>query len=219
MGMRETLIEVYRRLLSTYGPQGWWPGDSPFEVAVGAILTQATNWRNAARAIANLKAAGVLTPEALGRLSVAEIARLIRPAGYFNQKAKRLRSFIDLATELGGLQELFSLPGQELRERLLSVSGIGPETADSIVLYAAEKPTFVIDAYTRRILSRLGLIRGDENYDELKGLFEGNLPCDTELYKEYHALLVRHGKERCRPRPRCGGCSLEDMCAFPKKAG
>jgi endonuclease-3 related protein len=213
VGIKEVLLEIYRRLLSAYGPQGWWPGDSAFEVAVGAILTQATNWKNAARAIANLKRAGALSPEGLWRLPAAEIAELIRPAGYFNQKAKRLRAFLELVREHDGLEGLFSLPIEELRERLLAVPGIGPETADSIVLYAAEKPSFVIDAYTRRILSRLGLIQGDEGYAELKRLFEENLPRDTGLYKEYHALLVRHGKVHCRARPRCGGCPLGDMCS------
>lgn len=219
VGTKEVLLEVYRRLLSAYGPQGWWPGESAFEVAVGAILTQATNWRNAAKAIANLKAAGVLSPEGLWRMSAAEIAELIRPAGYFNQKAKRLRAFLELVREHGGLEGLFSLPTETLRERLLAVPGIGPETADSIVLYAAEKPSFVIDAYTRRILSRLGLIRGHEGYADLKRMFEENIPRDLELYKEYHALLVRHGKVHCRARPRCGGCPLEDMCSFPQKRG
>ncbi len=177
-------------------------------------MTQATNWGNAARAIANLKAAGVLSPEALSRLSEAEIAQLIRPAGFFRQKARRLRAFLGLIGKHGGLEGLFSLPLRRLREELLSVPGIGPETADSIVLYAAGKPSFVIDAYTRRILSRLGLIRGDEPYEELKRMFEESLPRDPDLYKEYHALLVRHGKEHCRARPRCGGCPLSTRCDF-----
>ncbi|MGY4707132.1 hypothetical protein ACVNPS_05190 [Candidatus Bipolaricaulota sp. J31] len=214
MRVSEGLRDIYARLLAAYGPQGWWPGDTPFEVAVGAILTQATNWRNAARAIANLKDAGSLSPEALGRLREEEIASLIRPAGFFNQKAKRLRAFLDLIRKHGGLEALFRLPRERLRSELLSVPGIGPETADSIVLYAAGKPSFVIDAYTRRILSRLGLISGDEDYGELQRLFEENLPRDLELYKEYHALLVRHAKEHCRARPRCNGCPLADICGF-----
>lgn len=212
MEVKGRLLAVYRALLSAYGPQGWWPGDTPFEVAVGAILTQATSWRNAARAIGNLKSAGLLSPEALGKLRAEEIAPLIRPAGFFNQKAQRLRAFLDLIAEYGGLERLFRLPGDELREALLAVPGIGPETADSIALYAAGKPTFVIDAYTRRILSRLGLISGNEPYEELRRLFEGNLPRDVSLYKEYHALLVRHGKEHCRARPHCKGCPLRALC-------
>lgn len=219
MGRNKVFLQVYQRLLVTYGPQGWWPGDSPFEVAVGAILTQATNWRNAARAIARLKAAGALDPEAMARLSEEEIARLIRPAGFFNQKARRLRAFLELITRHGNLQGLFSLPSHRLREELLSVSGIGPETADSIVLYAAERPSFVIDTYTRRILSRLGLIRGDEPYEELKKMFEEALPRDLVLYKEYHALLVHHAKERCRLRPRCLDCPLGDLCNFHANRG
>ena len=216
MSVSEGLRDIYGRLLAAYGPQGWWPGDTPFEVAVGAILAQATNWRNAARAIANLKDAGLLSPEALGRLREEEIASLIRPAGFFNQKAKRLRAFLDLIRKHGGLEGLFRLPRERLRAELLSVPGIGPETADSIVLYAAEKPSFVIDAYTRRILSRLGLISGDEDYEELRRLFEDNLPRDLGLYKEYHALLVRHAKEHCRARPRCNGCPLADLCGLEK---
>jgi len=183
---------------------------------VGAILTQATNWRNAARAIANLKAARALSPEAMGRLPHTRLTELVRPAGFFNQKAKRLRAFLELIRKYGGLDKLFALPVEELREALLSVPGIGPETADSIVLYAVGKPVFVVDAYTRRILVRLGLIEGGETYEELRDLFESNLPRDPELYKEYHALFVRHGKEHCRVRPHCKGCPISELCDFEK---
>ncbi len=214
--MPEKLREIYGRLFSAYGPQGWWPGETPFEVAVGAILTQATNWRNAARAIANLKAARALSPEAMGRLPHTRLTELVRPAGFFNQKAKRLRAFLELIRKYGGLDKLFALPVEELREALLSVPGIGPETADSIVLYAVGKPVFVVDAYTRRILVRLGLIEGGETYEELRDLFESNLPRDPELYKEYHALFVRHGKEHCRVRPHCKGCPISELCDFEK---
>jgi endonuclease-3 related protein len=216
MTMPEKLREIYGRLFSAYGPQGWWPGETPFEVAVGAILTQATNWRNAARAIANLKAARALSPEAMGRLPHTRLTELVRPAGFFNQKAKRLRAFLELIRKYGGLDKLFALPVEELREALLSVPGIGPETADSIVLYAVGKPVFVVDAYTRRILVRLGLIEGGETYEELRDLFESNLPRDPELYKEYHALFVRHGKEHCRVRPHCKGCPISELCDFEK---
>lgn len=210
--MRDLLLRIYGKLIRAYGPQGWWPGDTPFEVAVGAILTQRTNWRNAERAIANLKAAGLLDPEALHEIPQRELERLIRPAGFYRQKAGRLKGFLELLRSQGGMDGLLRLPLPELRERLLSVPGIGPETADSIALYAAGRPIFVVDAYTRRILSRLGLIQGNEPYGELQGLFHRNLPGDTRLFKEYHALLVRHGKEHCRSRPRCGGCPIGDLC-------
>ncbi len=208
--------EIYRRLFLAYGPQGWWPADSPFEVMVGAILTQATNWRNVERAIGNLKEAGVLSPEAVLQLPEEELARLVRPAGFYRQKARRLKSLARAVLSHGGTEAFLSLPPGKLREILLSLPGIGPETADSILLYAAERPVFVVDAYTRRIFSRLGFIRGNEPYEELRALFERCLPRDTRLYQEYHALLVRHGKEHCRARPRCHGCPLRELCSFEK---
>ncbi len=210
------LLEIYRRLLWAYGPQGWWPADSPFEVMVGAILTQATNWRNVERAIGNLKKAGVLSPGGILKLPEEDLADLVRPAGFHRQKAKRLKALAKAVLSHGGTEAFLSLPPERLREILLSLPGIGPETADSILLYAAQRPAFVVDAYTRRILSRLGLIRGNEHYEELRALFEGGLPRDARLYQEYHALLVRHGKEHCRVRPRCPGCPLRELCSFER---
>ncbi len=219
--MRERLLEIYHRLYAAYGPQHWWPGEGPFEVIVGAILTQQVGWRNVERAIAGLKTAGLMDPESLARAPLEQIAQIIRPTGYYNQKAKKLKAFLDFLDVRynADLNKLFSPPVDKLREELLSVHGIGEETADSIILYAAEKPSFVVDAYTRRILTRLGVINGEESYGEIRELFMKNLPKDVPLYNEYHALLVRHGKERCLKRsPRCAGCPLADMCPASTEA-
>ena len=219
--MRERLLEIYHRLYAAYGPQHWWPGEGPFEVIVGAILTQQVGWRNVELAIAGLKTAGLMDPESLARAPLEQIAQIIRPTGYYNQKAKKLKAFLDFlnARYNADLNKLFSLPVDKLRAELLSVRGIGEETADSIILYAAEKPSFVVDAYTRRILTRLGVINGEESYGEIRELFMKNLPEDVPLYNEYHALLVRHGKERCLKRnPRCAGCPLADMCRASTEA-
>ena len=214
------MVEIYQRLLSAYGPQGWWPADTRFEVMVGAILTQATAWRNVERAIQRLKAAGALSPERMARLSEGELAELIRPAGFFRQKTRRLRALLRLIGQHGSVEGLLSLPAGELRRQLLSVPGVGPETADSILLYAAGYPVFVVDAYTKRILHRLGLLSGEKaGYEEVQELFESNLPRDPKLYGEYHALLVRHAKEHCRARPRCPGCPLAPVCNFFKGQG
>ncbi len=210
------LLDIYDRLFATYGPQGWWPADSPFEVIVGAILTQNTAWTNVEKAIANLRAAGALTPAGLLALSAEEIALCIRPAGYFNTKAHKLRAVVEfLDREHGGdLDRLFALETAVLRETLLGLYGIGPETADSILLYAAQRPAFVVDAYTRRVFSRLGLVSDTVSYPDLQSLFAGHLPPDVALFKEYHALIVRHGKERCTKRqPGCASCPLGGDCA------
>lgn len=209
----ELLPEVYRLLLGQYGPQGWWPADTPFEVCVGAILTQNTNWRNVERAIANLKEMGVLTPAAMGRVPLQLLAEAIRPAGYYNVKAARLKEFVDwLDTRCcGEMDALSTREWETLRRELLGVRGIGPETADSMLLYAGECPTFVVDAYTRRLLQRLGALSGGESYEDVRGMFMGLLPADTAMFREYHALIVCHGKERCRKTPRpdlCLGCLL-----------
>ncbi len=196
------------------GPQGWWPGETPFEVCVGAILTQNTNWQNVERAINNLKKKGLLSPQALHELPEDVLAELIRPAGYFRVKARRLKNFIRFLVENfeGDLARLFALPLEEARQALLTVSGIGPETADSILLYAGEKPTFVIDAYTRRILIRHGLATEEMGYEDLREMFMRHLPEDSALYNEYHALLVAVGKNFCRPQnPRCEECPLKDI--------
>ena len=206
------LQEMFERLFKAFGPQNWWPGESPFEVCVGAILTQNTNWQNVERAIKNLKERGLLTPKALGEIPLEELAYLIRPAGYFRVKAKRLKSFVDFLLEQyqGDLKALFGEGLESARQKLLSVHGIGPETADSILLYAGGLPTFVIDAYTKRILLRHGLATEESGYEDLRELFMKNLPQDPSLFNEYHALLVALGKNFCRPKkPRCENCPLQ----------
>lgn len=201
------LRRYFETMLAALGPSGWWPADTPFEVAVGAILTQNTAWTNVERAITALKAAGVLAPAALAALPEEDLAELIRPAGYFRVKARRLRHFLAFLAEHGGTMDaLRELP--DIRQRLLEVPGIGPETADSILLYALEVPRFVVDAYTRRIFHRHGLVPEDIGYHDLQALFEDALPPDVALYQEFHALIVRTAKEWCRPRPRCAGCPL-----------
>ncbi|OGO34231.1 MAG: endonuclease [Chloroflexi bacterium RBG_16_56_8] len=213
--METQLNEIYARLYAHFGPQHWWPGDGPFQVIVGAILTQNTAWTNVEKAMANLSRAGLLDPERLYRAREARIAALIRPSGYFNLKAKKLKAFVRFLFEKhqGRLSHLFKSETESLREELLAVYGIGPETADSIILYAANQPIFVIDAYTRRIAARLGLSREDVTYDELQRLFMANLPRDTQLFNEYHALLVMLGKHYCRKSsPRCGECPLQQVC-------
>ena len=211
---KDLLAEIYRRLDEAYGDQRWWPGDTPFEVAVGAILTQNTAWANVERAIANLKTAGLLEAAKLAALPASAVAPLIKPAGYYNVKAQRLRSFLDfLAEECDG--DVAALARRDLtdaREKLLAVRGVGPETADSILLYACGLPTFVVDAYTYRVLHRHGLAEETATYDEVKEIFESNLEADAALFNQYHALLVRVGRERCRRRePRCAGCPLEEI--------
>jgi len=210
---RQQIQTIYDRLFERFGPQHWWPGETPFEIIVGAILTQNTNWTNVEKAIGNLKKAGVLTPARLHALDAGALAELIRPAGYFNIKAGRLKHFLDRLFERfeGQLDRLGALPADRLREELLSIKGIGPETADSIALYAFNKPVFVVDAYTGRILGRHGLLEPQAGYEEVRMLFESTLPRDVRLYNEYHALLVRLGKDYCRPKPQCAGCPLEDM--------
>jgi len=204
------LRAMYRAMLHVLGPQGWWPGRTRCEVIVGAILTQNTAWTNVARAIANLRRARVLTPEALAALPAPRLARLIRPSGYYKTKAGRVKRFLRFlrARYALNLSRMFTRRASILREELLAVSGIGPETADSILLYAGGVPVFVVDAYTRRILGRHGLIRSDATYDAVQALFMKNLPPDTALYNEYHALLVAVGKDFCRPIPRCARCPL-----------
>jgi endonuclease-3 related protein len=211
---KDLLLEIYGRLDAAYGDQRWWPGETPFEVAVGAILTQNTAWPNVEKAIANLREAGLLEPAKLAALPAPAVAPLIKPAGYYNVKAGRLRRFLDfLFEEYGG--DVAAMTQEALaavRPKLLAVRGIGPETADSILLYACGLPTFVVDAYTYRVLRRHGLADDAATYDELKELFESNLEADVRLYNQYHALLVRVGRERCRRRePLCEGCPLEGL--------
>ena len=201
---------MYREMARLLGPQHWWPGRTRFEVIVGAILTQNTAWANVARAIAGLRRAGILTPRALAALPERQVADLIRSAGYYNIKAKRLKGFLGFLERRYGLN-VSRMLGQSpsgLRRELLAVPGIGPETADSILLYAGKVPSFVVDAYTRRILGRHGLIPPEANYDAVQALFMTRLPLDAALYNEYHALLVAVGKDFCRSIPRCAGCPL-----------
>ena len=203
--------DIYSCLFGAFGPQGWWPGETPFEVAVGAILTQNTNWSNVERAIARLKARDVLSPRKMYALSSTDLADLIRPAGYFNVKARRLMAFLAYLKESSSLsmKRLATAPPAILREELLAVRGIGPETADSILLYAAGHPSFVVDAYTKRIFSRHRIVGPAASYGDIKSLFEDALVADVRLFNEYHALIVRTGKDFCRPRtPRCAGCPL-----------
>jgi len=207
---------VHDRLLDTFGPQHWWPGDTPFEVMVGAVLTQNTAWSNVEKAIANLKAADALSCPAILGLSPAELAALIRPAGFFNVKARRLAAlcgFLEDADVAESPEALAAAaPLSALRPRLLAVHGVGEETADSVLLYALNLPSFVVDAYTRRIFGRLGLLGGDETYAQIQALFHRHLPAEVTLYNEYHALIVHLGKTACRPRPRCAACPLAGMC-------
>ena len=205
---------VYQRLLLAYGPQRWWPADTPYEVCVGAILTQSTSWANVENAVANLKKARLLSNDRILKTRNRRLAGLIRPSLYYNVKARKLREFARfLAKEYGGRVENMALEETgELRRKLLAVWGLGPETADSMLLYALDKPSFVVDAYTKRIFTRMGLIPADATYDEVKGFFETNLPRDARLYNEYHALIVEHGKNTCKMTPRCKGCCLKAMC-------
>ena len=206
------LRSVVQRLHRRYGDQHWWPGDGGFEIMVGAVLTQNTAWVNVERALANLRREAHLAPERIAVCHPRRLARLIKPSGYFNVKAKRLRNFCRWYMEQGGTAALRRRSTEDLRHGLLSVNGIGPETADDILLYAFERPVFVIDAYTLRVLSRLGMIRGDEPYDELRLGLQHALGPDVPLFNEFHALLVRHGKDVCRPKPRCDACCLRRGC-------
>jgi endonuclease-3 related protein len=213
------LQDVYDRLFAAYGPQQWWPGETPFEVLVGAVLVQNTAWRNVERAIKNLRDADLLDPHGLHRLPVDELAEYVRPAGYYRIKAKRLHNLITFLVERydGSLEAMFATSVATLREELLQVNGIGPETADSILLYAGDLPTFVVDTYTHRVFARHGWIGFDACYDELKEHFESGLDADAVLYNEYHALLVRVGHLHCRKQPKCEGCPLSDLlpCGRP----
>lgn len=209
----ETLSEIYQLLYDAFGAQHWWPGETPFEIVTGAILTQNTNWTNVEKAIKNLKASENLTPDKLHRIDNSKLAGLIRPAGYFNIKAKRLKNFIDWLFDNyeGEMSNLEPVNTEQLRVELLAIKGVGRETADSILLYALERPVFVVDAYTARIALRHGLIDPGVDYEQLRELFESNLPEDVRLFNEYHALLVRAGKEFCRPKAKCPGCPLEKL--------
>jgi endonuclease-3 related protein len=205
------LREYFDVLLRTHGPQNWWPARTRFEVIVGAILTQNTSWTNVERAIVALRREKLLSPPAIEAVSECTLAELIRSSGYYRQKARKLKAFVAFlrANYQGSLDKMFRVPTNVLREQLLAVHGIGPETADSILLYAGAHPVFVVDAYTRRILQRHGLAEKRGTYEEIRGLFERSLPTDPQLFNEYHALIVHTGKHFCRTRePRCSECPL-----------
>jgi endonuclease-3 related protein len=207
----QKLMEMFRLLLDYFGPQHWWPGDTVSEIMIGAILTQNTNWKNVEKAIENLKSKGLLSVTRIHSLSEKALAEVIRPAGYFNIKARRLKNLASYMVERyeGNVSQLLMEHTQTLRQGLLSIKGIGPETADSILLYAAKRPVFVIDAYTYRILYRHGMAEDQAAYDELQALFMDHLPEDTALFNEFHALVVRAGKQYCRKRSLCDTCPLE----------
>lgn len=213
--MSESIQDIYRRLYHAYGPQCWWPADGPFEMIVGAILTQNTAWRNVEKAIENLKAAAVLSPQRLRTLSESDLARLVYPSGYYNVKAKKLKAFARYVGDT--YQDDFGVMASRgvsvLRDELLTVYGIGEETADGILLYAVGKPVFVVDAFTKRLLHRLGIAPETRKYAEYKDLFERNIMPNVDLFGEYHALIVHHCKHVCRKiQPLCGSCPLLDIC-------
>lgn len=208
-------MKLFETLLGRYGALHWWPADTPFEVCVGAILTQNTNWGNVEKAIVNLKREGLLSVEALREIDQGRLAELIRPSGFFNVKSARLKVFVDWLWErYGSLDAMFSTEWAGLREELASVRGIGPETCDSILLYAGGKPSFVVDAYTKRLFSRLGLVREEDDYHQVRALFMDHLPAEVPLFNEYHALIVEQCKRHCRKKPLCEGCPLSRFCTL-----
>jgi len=214
MQPRELLLEMYRWLSDELGPTGWWPARTPFEVAVGAILTQNTAWRNVEKSITNIRKNNLLSARSLAAVPVQRLAPLIRPSGYFRLKSQRLKNFVDFLQHeyAGSMAKMAREPADNLREELLGVTGIGPETADSILLYALGKPVFVVDAYTRRILSRHGIVVVEQmDYEELRSFFEENLPCDLTLFKEFHALLVIAGSRFCKKNALCNECPLRPL--------
>lgn len=204
--------KVFSDLHKHYGDQNWWPADTEFEVMIGAILAQNTQWENVETAISTLKEHQALSAEAIVNSPTEALAHWIRPAGYYNIKAEYLQIFCQWFLEQGGIETLRTRNTDDLREELLTLKGIGPETADDILLYALERPVFVIDEYTRRLFFRLGMINGNERYDELKHVIELTLQWDVEIFNEYHALIVKHSKEHCRKDPICEGCPLDSIC-------
>ena len=211
--MQALLMKIYNRLYRAYGPRHWWPGETPFEVMVGAILTQNTSWRNVEKAIQNLKARKVLHVRGIHQLKRSQLASLIRSSGYFRIKADRLKTFVNFLFEhySGNLGKMRKEGLNILRQKLLGIRGIGPETADSILLYGLQKPIFVVDAYTKRIFSRHGILSEKATYEEVQRLFMEHLPKDERLFNEYHALLVHVGKTLCRKIPRCDLCPIKGI--------
>lgn len=214
------LLTIYHRLRQEYSLNGWWPAESPFEVVVGAFLTQNTNWNNVEKALTNLRDANALDLPLLAQIPRADLEQLIRPSGFFRQKAERLQNFCRylLAEHDGVLTDLLHLRLDAARDRLLAQPGIGHETADSILLYAGDRPSFVIDSYTRRLFGRIGILTGSEKYDDIRQLFMDRIPEEVPLYKDYHALIVTHCKELCRKTPLCRQCFCANFCAYAVKA-
>lgn len=208
--VRKLLLEIYNTLYNQIGPRGWWPGDSALEIIVGAILTQNTTWKNAEKAIKNLKERGVLSVEVLSKITAEELAQLIRPSGYYNQKAKKIKRFMDYLMKRykGDIGRMAQVDVETLRKELLFINGIGPETADSILLYALDKPSFVVDSYTKRIFSRHNLLPEDAGYERVREYFMKNLPEDVSLYNEFHALIDYVGHHFCKRAPDCDNCPL-----------
>ncbi len=212
MSTQERINNIYRLLYEEYGPQGWWPGDSELECILGAILTQNSSWKNVEKAILNLKNLDLISVEKLNLLTTNELAELIRPSGYYNQKTIKIKNFVSFLSEnyQGKLENMLQEDTWVLRNKLLQIKGIGPETADSILLYSANKPIFVIDAYTHRIFSRHAIVPEQTNYNEMQEIFMDSLENNAEIFNEYHALIVKVGKEHCKKqKPICTGCPLE----------
>jgi len=209
------LQALFQQLFTAYGPRHWWPADTPFEMMVGAILTQNTAWTNVERAISALKVEGWLTAATLRDAPLNRLEQAVRPAGYFRQKSIRLQGFARFYLEQGEANAMRQVPLPEMRERLLAVNGVGPETADSMLLYALNQPIFVIDAYTKRLLSRLGKVEGNIGYHALQAYCQQHLPKQTTLFQEFHALIVEHAKQHCRAKPICSSCPLANQCPFP----
>lgn len=214
----DRLVEIYKSLLGSFGPQGWWPAKTRFEVVVGAILTQNTNWKNVETVIRGLEKQHLLRPDALYKLPTGRLAKIIRPAGYYNQKAKKLKIFLGYFKGYDfDLRKLMKKDGAQLREELLDIWGIGPETADSILLYALDKPVFVVDAYTRRVFSRMGFVDERIGYEGLRSFFENRLEKNLEMFKEFHALIDELAKRHCKSKPECKKCPVKGLCGFSGK--
>lgn len=211
--MTVSLYDVYKRLENSFGAQNWWPGESKFEVIVGAVLTQNTSWLNVEKALENLRESDTLDFRSMSKLPIIELAELIRPAGFYRVKAKRLSNLLRFIQDEynGSLETMFLADACVLREQLLHVNGIGPETADSILLYAGDMPTFVVDAYTARLVKRHEWVEEDADYYSIKEFFESQLDSDVHLFNEFHALIVQLGKQFCKPTPNCTDCPLCDL--------
>jgi endonuclease III related protein len=216
--MRTLLMNIYDKLYEAYGPRHWWPGETPFEIMVGAILTQNTSWKNVEKAIQSLKNDGGLNPEGIYRLKKSQLASLIKSSGYYRIKANRVKAFVNFLFENydGNISRMRKEKLETLRQQLLGVKGIGPETADSILLYSLGKPIFVVDAYTKRILSRHGMISERVSYEEIQRLFMNHLPHNKRLFNEYHALFVHLGKTVCKKIPRCDICPIKGIAQRAK---